>query len=167
VAAEEGNSYWRRRLTHGKPRAFEGPKELLEACIEYLEYCDETPLKEEKAFASGGDVTKTDVNKMRVPTLAGLTTHLGINRTTWNKWRADREDLTHVIESIDTAIETVQVEGASAGLLNHNIIARLVGLVDKKETKGLLGHMDMSDMDTSELKDALLDIFKTSDEDLP
>ena len=46
------------------------------------------------------------------------------------------KDFSQVVNTIKEIIETQKFEGASAGLLNPNIIARDLGLTDKKELSG-------------------------------
>jgi len=164
MAGEVGNDYWRRRLKdRGPPRAYENAEDLLDDCLEYLEWVDANPLFEDKPMSSRDGITHETITKMRVPTIQGLTTHLGIHRQTWNKWRDNREDLHDVMCAIDNAMEAIQLEGASAGLLNGQIISRLIGLVDKTENKGVTLNKDVSDMSTEEIKNALKDIFATEE----
>jgi len=158
MSAEEGNSYWRRRLVNkGKPRKFETAEELAEACVEYLEWVEDNPLFEDKPMSSRDGITHETITKMRVPTIQGLTTHLGVHRITWNKWRESRDDLKETIALIDNAMEAVQLEGASAGLLNASIIARMVGLVDKVESKSVTA--DLSELPREEIENKLKEIF--------
>lgn len=67
-------------------------------------------------------------------TLKGLWEYLGIDRTTWSDWRS-RPDLSPVTARVDNIIHVQKFEGAAAGLLCANIIARDLGLADKSETK--------------------------------
>lgn len=157
------NQYWRRRLNHGKPRAYETPEDLMEACVEYFEWCDINPLFEDKLMAVGGDAVNRNLIKKRAPTLQGLTTHLGIHRVTWNKWRTSQPDFADVIAMVDNAMEAIQLEGASAGIFNGQIISRLIGLVDKTESKGVTGLISLDDVentDSDKLKETLRRILE-------
>ena len=71
---------------------------------------------------------------MRAMTLKALWEYLGIDRTTWAEWRK-RPDLSTVTSRVDNIIHVQKFEGAAAGLLCANIIARDLGLTDKSETK--------------------------------
>jgi len=73
---------------------------------------------------------------MRAMTIGGLCVFLDINRATWNVWREKRPDLYEVITRAEEIIYQQKFEGASADLLNSNIIARDLGLTDKKDLSG-------------------------------
>jgi hypothetical protein len=101
---------------------------MLEAsCYEYFEACDKQPLKKQNVFSNGRKMT---TNLMRAFTLKGLFIFLDINRKTWENYKAN-EDFIAIIERIEDIIYTQKFEGAAAGLLKENIIARELGLADK------------------------------------
>jgi len=52
--------------------------------------------------------------------------------TTWKKYK-EHKDFLDIITHIETIIYTQKFEGAAAGHYNANIIARDLGLADKKE----------------------------------
>jgi len=124
-----GNRLWRSRSSHGRPPVFAGPDDLWSACVDYFEWNEATPLFDHKAFGNG---TLAMVPKMRAMTLKALWLHLGIDRTTWSEWRV-RPDLSPVTSRVDAIIHVQKFEGAAAGLLSANIIARDLGLADKAE----------------------------------
>lgn len=128
---EEGNDYWKRRLTNGAPRKYETAADLAEACASYLEWVKANPVE----------------GKMRAMTIIGLCIHLEISQETWITWRTSRPDLSEVMKTIEGMIYEQKFTGAAAGVLNHHIIARELGLADKKETEhsGTLQVSDLSD----------------------
>lgn len=131
-----GNRFWEARSSHGRSPKFEDPADLWDACCEYFEWNANNPLFEAKAFAYEGSVTIDHLPKMRAMTLAGLCMFLDIDRQTWNQWRNTRSDLSKVIAMAEEVIYKQKFEGASANLLNANIIARDLGLADKQELTG-------------------------------
>lgn len=135
MAAPIGNSFWKQRSSHGRKPIFPDAETLWLACCEYFEWVEANPLKEAQAFAYQGSVTVHELNKMRAMTLSGLCIFLDIDRTTWADYAA-REDFIPVTSRVDEIIRTQKFEGASAGLLNANIIARDLGLADKSEVEG-------------------------------
>lgn len=142
MGAPKGNQFWKLRSKHGRDKLFETPELLLEACCEYFEWCDQNPLKEEKAFSYQGVINTTKVNKMRAYTLTGLCLYLDCSTEYFRKFEEnnkDSKDFIPVITRVKEIIYTQKFTGASADLLNANIIARDLGLVDKKEQaiKGL------------------------------
>ena len=102
---------------------------MQKACYEYFEAVTKNPLKEQKAFGTGLRMT---VNRMRPFTLKGLYVFLGINRQTWENYKK-QEGFLAIVEEVEDIIYTQKFEGAAAGLLKENIIARELGLADKTD----------------------------------
>jgi hypothetical protein len=132
VAAPKGNRFWEARSKSGRNPIFSSPEQLWESCVEYFEWAEENPLQEEKATQFQGEFVKTDVSKMRAMTIDGLCIFLDISNDTWRNYR-DREDFFEVTKKTEQIIRQQKFSGAAADLLNANIIARDLGLVDKKE----------------------------------
>lgn len=128
-----GNRLWEVRSSAGPKPLFATPEPLWAACVEYFEWSHANPLHEAKAFAYEGVVTVEQLPKMRAMSLAALCVFLDISRGTWNEWKASRPDLSEVITRVEEIIFTQKFEGAAADLLNPNIIARDLGLADKKD----------------------------------
>lgn len=141
MAAPEGNQFWKQRSSHGRNPIFPDAETLWDACAEYFEWVEANPLKEAQAFAYQGVVTDHPVNKMRAMTLSGLCIFLDIDRSTWAEYEK-REGFSAVTTRVNEVIRTQKFEGASAGLLNPNIIARDLGLADKQELEhGVTGEV--------------------------
>ena len=127
MPAPKKNQFWKLRSSHGRDKIFESPLMLEASCYEYFEACDKQPLKKQNVFSNGRKMT---TNLMRAFTLKGLFIFLDINRKTWENYKAN-EDFIAIIERIEDIIYTQKFEGAAAGLLKENIIARELGLADK------------------------------------
>ena len=134
-----GNRFWEARSTAGPKPIFAGPEPLLAACNEYVEWCEANPLYEAKAFSYEGVVTMASLPKMRAMTIGGLCLFLDIDHSTWNEWKKTRADLSAVITRVERIIYEQKFSGAAADLLNANIIARDLGLADKRELTGTDG----------------------------
>lgn len=131
MAAPKKNSYWRLRLAHGRKHKIKTPTQLLNAAIEYLEHLDESPLYAQHVVAYKGDSYDHPVEKMRAPTLQGFWVHVGIGKSTWYDMKdptSGRKGFPEVCEWIESAFYDWKFQGAAAGLLNHAIIARDLGL---------------------------------------
>ena len=152
MAAPKGNQFWKARRSHGRKQKFANPDELWAACVEYFEWVEDNPLWAAKAFAYQGEVAIAKIPKMRAMTLGGLCIFLDIDFKSWVGWRAKREDLFHVTTRVEEIIRQQKFEGAAANLLNANIIARDLGLEDRKEHSGRDGGpIETADMSKQDL----------------
>lgn len=135
MAAPAGNQFWKVRSSHGRQPIFADPEQLWEACVEYFDWVEANPLWEDKVFAYQGDLMHEPSAKMRAMTISGLCIFLDIARSTWDEYRG-RDGFSDITTRVDDVIRTQKFEGASADLLNPNIIARDLGLADKSELTG-------------------------------
>ncbi|BBE03188.1 MULTISPECIES: DNA-packaging protein [Klebsiella] len=135
MAAPKGNKFWLARSKHGRNPKFSDPEKLWEACCEYFDWVEKHPLWETKAFSFQGTITKARLPKMRAMTLSGLFLFLDIDRKTWEAY-AKKKDLLPITTRVESLIYEQKFSGAAADLLNANIIARELGLVEKKSVEG-------------------------------
>lgn len=137
----DGNNYWTRRTKHGRNKAFESADALWARCCEYFEWVEKNPLWESKVVSYQGEGTLVEVPKMRAMTIEGLCLFIGITRETWNQYRREGSGFSDVAHDVDNIIREQKFTGASADLLNANIIARDLGLMDghKHEMTGADG----------------------------
>jgi hypothetical protein len=140
MSAPKGNQFWKARSSHGRGKIFETPEILWDAACEYFQWVEDNPLYEEKAFHFQGQVIKEPIAKMRAMTISGLRLFLGISEQTLQVYE-QREDFFGVIREIKETIYNQKFAGASADLLNANIIARDLGLTDKKDLSSTDGSM--------------------------
>ena len=134
-----GNRFWEARASCGPKPKFAKPDDLWNACVEYFKWVDDNPLIEKKLVSFQGVSTIEALPKMRAMTIGALCTFLDIRHATWNEWRKSRDDLADVIEKVDAVIFAQKFEGAAADMLNGSIIARDLGLADKREHTGAGG----------------------------
>lgn len=135
MAAPAGNRFWEARSSHGRSPIFRTPEDLWAACLEYFEWVEDNPLYEVKPFAYQGVVVQEPVAKMRAMTMMGLCNFLDIGTSSWADYR-NREGYSEVVLRAEQVMRQQKFEGASADLLNPNIIARDLGLADKQEHGG-------------------------------
>lgn len=148
MAAKKGNTYWRlaKGFAVGTEKKYT-PEDLLTKAIEYFEWVEKTPLKEQKAFGNG---TIVNLNKMRAMTIKGFCLHANISPNTFESYCKDEAYL-RITSYIKDVIYTQKFEGAAAGLLETNIIAREIGLKEKVETENqttIRASFSISRMDT-------------------
>lgn len=126
-----GNQFWKLREKNGRNKIFSTPEELWEQAAEYFEFCDANPLMTVEYH--GKDATECEVPKMRAYTWSGLELYLGVSSLREYKTNKDYSDFFQVISRIEKVLYTQKFEGAAAGLLSANIIARDLGLTEKTE----------------------------------
>lgn len=164
MAAPAGNQFWKARSKHGRDRLFASAELLWEACCEYFQWVEDNPLLEMKPFAYQGVVTQEPVAKMRAMTINGLCLFIDIDETTWRAWR-EVDDFSMVVSRAEKIIYEQKFTGAAADLLNPNIIARDLGLADKKDLGSSDGSMTPRGIDASKLSTAALaEILAAADE---
>ena len=129
-----GNQAWRARSTHGRRPIFEDADTLHSACLQYFQWCEDTPLMAVELVKYQGEAKQVWVPKMRAMTIAGLCNFLDISTSTWSSYRTNPNFL-EVTERVESNIYVQKFEGAAADLLNSNIIARELGLADRQEVK--------------------------------
>lgn len=149
-----GNRFWEARSSHGRNPMFTDPTALWDACCQYFDWNDANPLYEDNLVTFQGHGTHEPMAKMRAMTIAGLCMYLDIDESTWRGWKKDRSDLLAVITRAESVIYRQKFEGASASMLNPNIIARDLGLADKQELTGKNGGpIQTADVTTETLKE--------------
>ena len=129
---QKGNKFWLARSSHGRNPIFSNPEQLRNACYEYFQWVEDNPLYEEKIFHSQGMITKDTITKMRAMTISGLCLFLDICENTWTNYKKQPDFFSITLE-VEKVIYNQKFTGASADLLNANIIARELGLADKQQ----------------------------------
>lgn len=143
MPAEAGNKYWQFREKHGRDHKYTHDS-LWEEAVKYFEWVEQNPLWESVLVAKGITINKgtddeqtvysTSMPKMRAMTIQGFTIFADICEKTFANYRNDK-DFVQVITRIEKIIYEQKFTGAAATLLNPNIIARDLGLSDKKDLK--------------------------------
>jgi len=135
-----GNQFWKARSKHGRSKIFSTPGKLWGAACEYFQWAEDNPLQKDIIYQ--GEVTGQE-SLLRAMTISGLCIFLSVNSDYLTDFKDNLDlkkkqgkDFSRVIKNIYEIIKTQKFEGASAGLLNPNIIARDLGLTDKKELSG-------------------------------
>lgn len=124
--------FWEAAPKRGRRPLYDNPEDLWGDCVDYFEWVEANPLKEDKVYAFQGKVRHEPNAKMRAMSIGGLCIFLGIAHRTWIDWRQGRQEFSQVITRVETIISNQKFEGAAAELLNANIIARDLGLVEKQ-----------------------------------
>lgn len=132
--------FWRAEPKRGRKRRFESPEEMWEVALEYFDWVEANPLLSNKIFSSQGGIVSGNERKMRAMTRKGFYVFSGIGESTYHDYQ-NRDEYKQVIADIETIIDTQKFEGACAGLFSTAIIARDLGLAEKKDIV-----LDMGDL---------------------
>jgi hypothetical protein len=162
MAAPAGNQFWKLRSKHGRDRLFQTADLLWEAACEYFQWCDENPFHKAEAkivnigdYQSQVEIVKLPV--MRPYTLQGLCSYLDCNVDYFSHFEttirenkdenkaAEYEDFRRVLTRIREVIYNQKYSGAASGFFNANIIARDLGLADKKEVDKKVTKLNFKD----------------------
>ncbi|AUR84230.1 DNA-packaging protein, partial [Vibrio phage 1.052.A._10N.286.46.C3] len=159
---KKGNRFWEKKSSYGRKPIFENPEELWKAAAEYFTWVEDNPLYEEKAFHHQGNITKTKIAKMRAMTLGGLFLYIDIGKDAFNLYR-ERPAFVEVCKLIENTIKEQKFTGAAADLLNPAIIARDLGLADKKEVTNKSDIKVTADMSPSDSSNAYQELMGQGD----
>jgi len=136
MGAPKGNRFWKARASHkGHAPAYESPEDLWGACQQYFEWVEKNPLEAAETVKFQGSASIVMVPKMRAMTIEGLCRFIGITSRAWRDWRQNRKDVLPVITQVEEIMFEQKFTGAAADLLNPNIIARDLGLVDRSSVE--------------------------------
>lgn len=135
MGAPKGNQFWKARSSHGRKPKFADPESLWAACGEYFQWVEDNPLETSELVKFQGEASIATLPKMRAMTINGLCMFLDIQRATWDEYRKKSEDFLNIVTRAEGIIYEQKFSGAAADLLNPNIIARELGLSEKKEVE--------------------------------
>jgi hypothetical protein len=127
-----------------RPRLFDTPQELWDACVAYFEWAERNYLEQIELFSTKAGIVTGRKPLKRVYTIEGLCVHIGVTKMSWIRWRSTnhpsyRGDLAEVIEYAEAIIYEQKFTGAAVGLFNASLITRDLGLADKQEIGGIAG----------------------------
>ena len=148
-----GKNEWFAARQQGRPELYDTPEKLAKYIDGYFHWLEANPLEAAQLFAYKGRTRLAKKPLRRVPTIKGLCLFLGVSYPTWCAWKRDdhagyRPDLSNLIEATEDMIYQEKFAGASSGLYDSRIIARDLGLVDKRENSGSVSvRIEESDAD--------------------
>lgn len=138
---EEGNKLWQLRSKHGRDKIFHDANLFWEQSVEYFKSCDDNPWGEQDWV--GKDAIDV-IRYKKVPyTWTGLAAYLDVDTRTIHSAKEINSDFLHIYTRVENIIYTQKLIGAANGFFNANIIARDLGLADKKEVDGNITGMEL------------------------
>lgn len=167
----KGPEYWKELKAKGwsKPKAIETPEKMWELFLEYVADVDDNPATKEEQARGGKlkiDLDSVEINdkvvfKVQRPySWVGFEAFLalkGVICSNLSEYKSNRkggyEAYSEVVACIDKIMYNQKFEGATMGHFNANLIARDLGLAEKREVAAKLE----DDLDYSKLSDAALE----------
>lgn len=135
MAAPKGNNYWEFRNKHGRDYKYT-PEDLWDEAVKYFEWISEKVWNKKEAIKSGDLAGKTmDIPTSTPMSIGSFCLFADIDENTFSRYEKAEgyEDFWAITTRVKVIIESNQFEGATVGAYNPNIIARKLGLVDKKD----------------------------------
>lgn len=136
MSAEKGNNYWEFRGKHGRNFAYQ-PDEFWDEAVEYFKWISKKVWNKKDPIKSGDMAgTLIDIPTQTPMSIESFCLFADITPDTFRNYESNEgnyKDFFEVTTRIRKIIESNQFEGATVGAYNPNIIARKLGLVDKKE----------------------------------
>jgi len=113
---------------------------MWKAACEYFKYIDDNPIVIQD---NKGTKNVNEVEFKRPYTLQGLCLYLDVNTIYFNRFEEERKsentkeanDFCKIITRIRETIYNQKFEGAAIGIFQHNIIARDLGLIEKRQSE--------------------------------
>ena len=135
MAAPIGNQFWKLAPKTGRKLLYETPELLMADCMEYFEQTAARTDWNKQQFV--GKDGRAEEIKVHPPfTKTGLCVFLGCTMETLNGYKPRSKEFLSVLTRVEEIIYNQKYEGAATGHYQQNIIARDLGLVDKKEMSG-------------------------------
>ncbi len=128
-----GNELWRTVKNPGKSMKYT-PEELWEKAKEYFQWVEDNPILVDGIY--GAKIpTNMDVKRHRPFTIQGFCIFMGMSTANYYTNYKEKSAYESILAIIENIIYNQKFELAAAGVLNPNIIARDLGLVDKRVTE--------------------------------
>jgi len=129
-----GSTYMPSALDYNPRGKYKDALGFYEAVRSYFEWCTMNPLKVPiNRFDKELEVSYIEWQaKLRPFTRQGLCLHIGIGTGTWKRWLDDRPELASTMEWAENMIFEQQYSHAAVDTFSGALVARYLGLADKK-----------------------------------
>lgn len=145
-----GNQFWKLRSKHGRDKLFKTPELLWESACEYFQWCDDNPWQRNETTIKGDKIEVKTIPTERPYTMTGLCLYLNCNTQYFNQFKhnlkEEDKDFSLVVTRIEETVYTQKFEGAAVGAFNSSIIARDLGLSEKRELEVTDKRKDISEL---------------------
>lgn len=116
----------------GRPKVIESPEQFEQLGLEYIQWVKDNPVMKTITASFQGSISYEKVPHARPMTQYGMAAHMGIGLSTLKDY-GGREEFSAIFKRLCAIMTAHNVDGASSGDMNGNIIARIEGLSEKQE----------------------------------
>ncbi|UYL86056.1 terminase small subunit [Acinetobacter phage vB_AbaM_BP10] len=116
----------------GRPKSFESPEQFQEKAFEYIEWVKNNPVMKTITASFQGSISYEKVPHARPMTQYGLAAHMGVGLSTLKDYGA-KDEFSAIFKRICAIMTAHNVDGATSGDMNGNIVSRIEGLAEKQE----------------------------------
>lgn len=134
MPAPKGHPLWPDPEKFRNPKIFKEPEDLLEAAIQYFQWCSNNPLIKKDFIRSGESAgTIVDLETDRPYLIEGFCNYVGITTQTFDNYskKKEYEKFFGVCRAIRETIFRQNLEGGLSGGFNAMLVARKLGIQDK------------------------------------
>ena len=155
--APKGNKYWMVRLKDGREKDYT-PEELADAIEAYFDWCDNNPIDKVDVVKSGMDAGKLlYIPTVRPYLIEGLCDFLHISIQTFYNYEKAKgyEDYFEVTAYARNRVFTQNLTYGYTGAFDSALVARKLGLAERKELNGSIGIASLTSDELKAAKDQL------------
>ena len=116
----------------GRSRTIESVEQFSELCNEYIQWVKDNPVEKTVTASFQGVISYERVPHMRPMTQMGLAAHMGIGLSTLKDY-GQREEFSAIFREVTNFMTAWNIDGATSGDFNGNIVARIEGLAEKSD----------------------------------
>jgi hypothetical protein len=154
MSAQKGNQFWKLRSKHGRDKLFETPELLLESAFEYFQWCDDNPIIKTESTKTDKGYIEKEIPTPRPYTRDAFFLYIGCSDNWLREFKKTcNDDFLRVIADIEKTIDTNQLIGATVGMYNANIIARIQGLKEQTESVNINHNKNETELSPEQIKE--------------
>lgn len=116
----------------GRPPAFETPEQFEAEALKYIEWVKNNPVKKTITASFQGAISYEKVPHSRPMTQYGLAAHMKIGLSTLKDYGA-KPEFSAIFKMVTNLMTAWNIDGATCGDMNGNIVSRIEGLSEKQE----------------------------------
>lgn len=116
----------------GRPVAIDSPEQFEELALDYIDWVKNNPVMKTITASFQGAISYEKVPHARPMTQYGLAAHMGIGLSTLKDYGA-KDSFSAIFKRICAIMTAHNIDGASSGDMNGNIVSRIEGLAEKQE----------------------------------